>query len=263
MSETQFTGNLMVIGAHAGDAENMAAATVLQHTRGGPRHGDASATRATATATLLHMTVGEAGHPTLPPDVYAEQRKQEVQESARLMGAKAIWLSYRDGELPVNDDIKFQVCDLIRQEKPAVILTHWKGSIHKDHIATHEIVRDAIFYAALPAIRRELPAHRVRGVYFPENWEDMDGWRADIYLDVTEVWEDYLNVLRSHEFIRGGISSFRYFDYYTALGTTRGCLGGFLKAVALMMQPGAWVRKLGHLPELEPTCQQGGETTHI
>ena len=240
---------IMVIGAHAGDAENMAAAAVLKHTRAG--HA----------ATIVHMTLGEAGHPTLAPEVYAEQRKREVEESARLMGGQAIWLPYRDGELPVNDEVKFQVCDLIRQEKPTIILTHWKGSIHKDHVATHEIVRDAIFYAALPAIKRDLPAHRVRGVYFPENWEDMDGWRADVYLDVTDVWEDYLNVLRSHEFtlaprasagVRGSISSFRYFDYYNALGTMRGCLGGFTKAVALMMQPGAWTRKLEYLPGLEP-----------
>jgi len=230
----------MVIGAHAGDAENMAAAVVLKHTHAG--HA----------ATIVHMTLGEAGHPTLAPQVYAEQRKREVEESARLMSAKAIWLPYRDGELPVNDEVKFRVCDLIRQEKPTVILTHWKGSFHKDHASTHEIVRDAIFYAALPAIKRDLPAHRVRGVYFPENWEDIDGWRADLYLDATDIWQDYLAVLRSHEFIRGGISSFRYLDYYDALGTTRGCLGGFQKAVALMMQPGAWVRKLGYLPGLEP-----------
>ncbi len=231
----------MVIGAHAGDAENMAGACVLKHTRAG--HA----------ATIVHMTLGEAGHPTLAPEVYAEQRKREIEESAQRMGGKAIWLPYRDGELPVNDQVKFQVCDLIRQERPAIVLTHWKGSIHKDHVATHEIVRDAIFYAALPALKRALPVHRVRGVYFPENWEDMEGWRADVYLDVSDVWEDYVKVLRSHELMRGGISSFRYFDYYNALGTMRGCLGGFPKAVALMMQSGAWVRKLEYLPGLEPS----------
>lgn len=231
---------IMVIGAHAGDAENMAAATVLKHVRAGHE------------AIVVHMTLGEAGHPTMPREAYVEQRKREVLESARLMGARAVWLEYRDGELPVNDEIKLQVCDLIRQERPTIVLTHWRGSIHKDHVATHEIVRDAIFYAALPAIRRDRPAHRVRSVYFPENWEDMEGWRADIYLDVTEVWQDYLAVLRCHEFIRGGLSSFRYLDYYDALGTVRGCLGGAAKAVALMMQPGAWVRRLSHLPGLEP-----------
>lgn len=231
---------IMVIGAHAGDAENMAGAVVLRHTRAGH------------SATILHMTLGEAGHPHLTPAQYAEQRKREVEESARLMGAKAMWLMYRDGELPVDDEIKFQLCDLIRKEKPDVILTHWKGSFHKDHSATHEIVQDAIFYAALPAVERADPAHRVRQIYFPENWEDMDGWRADIYLDTSDVWEGYLNVLRSHELMRGGISAFRYLDYYDALGTTRGCLGGFRKAAALMVTPGAWVQRLEYLPHLTP-----------
>src|SRR5512136_1195660 len=92
-----FKGSVMVIGAHAGDAENMAAAAVLKHTHAG--HA----------ATIVHMTLGEAGHPALPPDVYAEQRKREVQESARLMGAQAIWLPYPDGRLPNTDQVKFQV----------------------------------------------------------------------------------------------------------------------------------------------------------
>ncbi len=243
MTDHTLSGSIMVIGAHAGDAENMAAATVLKHTRHGHR------------ATIVHMTLGEAGHPRLSPEIYAEQRAHEVQQAARLMHAQAIWLNYRDGELPVDDQIKLQVCDLIRREKPTFILTHWKGSLHKDHTATYEIVRDAIFYAALPAIQREQPAHSIGGLYFPENWEDMDGWRADVYLDVSEVWEEYGQVLRSHELMRGGISSFRYYDYYDALGTLRGCLGGFHKAVALMMQPGAWVRRLQALPGMEPAAE--------
>ena len=230
--------SLMVIVAHAGDVENMAAAVILKHTRAGHR------------ATLVHMTLGEAGHPGLLPEQYAQQRQQEVQISAQLMGAQAIWLSYRDGELPIDEEVKFQICDLIRQERPAVILTHWKGSIHKDHVATHTIVQDAIFYAALPSIRRALPAHCVRNVYYPENWEDMDGWRADVFLDASDVWDEYLEVLRSHELMRGGISSFRYYDYYDALGTVRGCLGGFRKAVALMA-PGTWVRRVDYLPDVE------------
>lgn len=232
MFEQEFTqGSLMVIGAHAGDAENMAGGVVLKHTRAGYR------------ATIVHMTLGEAGHSSLLPEQYALQRQEEVKESARLMGASAVWLPYRDGELPVDDEARLRVCDLIRKEKPDLILTHWKGSIHKDHTATHQIVQDAVFYAALPSIRREHPAHHVRGIYYPENWEDMDGWRADIFLDVSDIWDEYLDMLRSHELMRGGISSFRYLDYYDALGTVRGCLGGFRKAAAIMA-PGSWVRRI-------------------
>ena len=45
--------------------------------------------------------------------------------------------------------------------------------------------------------------------------------------------------------------TFRYYDYYDALGTLRGCLGGFPKAVGLMA-PGAGLRRLSYLPGLEP-----------
>lgn len=245
MAKNQPTGGIMVVGAHAGDAENMAAAAVLKHTRAG------------FSATIVHLTLGEAGHPRMPAEEYTEQRKREVAESARLMGAEAVWLPYPDGLLPVNEEVKFQVADLIRQVKPAVILTHWKGSFHKDHRAAYDIVADAQFYAALPAIERKgadgqvLPAH-FASVLYCENWEDMEGYRADIYLDVSDVWEAYLEVLRSHEFIRGGISTFRYLDYYSALGVTRGCLGGMSRAVTLMVADGSWTERLDILPGLEP-----------
>jgi len=240
MSEFASSGHLMVIAAHAGDAENMAAALVLKHTRAGHR------------ASVVHMTLGEAGHPALPPAVYAEQRQREVIESARLMGAEPVVLSHPDGELLPTEEVKRTVCDLIRELRPTAILTHWRGSMHKDHIATHEIVRDAIFYAALPAIERSRPAHRVPSLYFGENWEDMDGWRPDLYVDVSDVWDRYLEVLRSHELMRGGVSTFRYLDYYDALGTMRGCLGGFRKAVALMVPTGSWVQRVSYLPGFAP-----------
>ncbi len=245
MAEYQPGGGIIVIGAHAGDAENMAAAVVLKHTRAG------------FPATIVHLTLGEAGHPSLSPEEYAKQRKREVAESARLMGAEVIWFSYRDGLLPVDEEVKFRVADLIREKRPAVILTHWKGSLHKDHRAAYAIVEDAQFYAALPAIRRSgvdgkaLPAHYAP-VFYPENWEDMEGYRADLYLDVSEVWEEYLSVLRSHEFIRGGISTFRYLDYYSALGITRGCLGGMQRAVTLMVPDGSWTKRVEYLPGINP-----------
>ena len=231
---------IMVIGAHAGDAENMAGAIVLAHTQKG--HA----------ATIVHLTLGEAGHKTLPPAVYAQQRKLEVEESARLMGAKAIWLDYADGFLPVSQEVILQVCDLIRAERPTALLTHWKGSIHKDHIAAYQIVQEALFYAGLPSFKRQDAAYWVPGLYFPENWEDMQAWRADIYLDASAVWEQYLEMLKSHELMRGGVSNFRYYDYYNALGITRGCLGGFDRAVALMVPDGSWGKRLQQLPGFDP-----------
>jgi LmbE family N-acetylglucosaminyl deacetylase len=230
---------IMVIGAHAGDAENMAGAVILKHTQAGH------------SAIIVHLTLGEAGHKTLPPAEYAEQRKVEVEKSARLMNSKGIWLDYADGFLPTSQEVVLEVCDLIRKERPTALLTHWKGSFHKDHVATFQIVQDALFYAGLPSFKRQNPAHWIRNVYYPENWEDMNDWRADVYLDVTDIWDQYLEILKSHELMGGSISDFRYYDYYNALGTTRGCLGGFEKAVALMVPDGSWGRRLDYLPGFE------------
>lgn len=67
-----------------------------------------------------------------------------------------------------------------------------------------------------------------------------------------------MRVLQSHESIRGGISRFRYLDYYTALGTVRGCLANFGKAVALMAAGGAPVRRVTMLPGLEAEASRTG-----
>ena len=95
----------------------------------------------------------------MSPEEYAEQKIREGHKAAEVLGAKAIFLPYKDAELPVNDEVKYRLADVIRAEKPTIMVTHWKGSIHKDHENTYYIVQDAIFYAALPAIKRELPAH--------------------------------------------------------------------------------------------------------
>jgi hypothetical protein len=47
----------------------------------------------------------------------------------------------------------------------------------------------------------------VRGVWYAENWEDADGFRPYLYLDVTGVLPRWREAVTSYEFVRGGISS--------------------------------------------------------
>ena len=99
--------------------------------------------------------------------------------------------------------------------------------------------------------REQLKAHWAR-VLYPENWEDMDGFRADLYLDVTDVWDDYMEVLKSHEFIRGGISILplprllfraRHHPRLPGRQTARRRPHG---------PDGSWTRRVEYLPGLEP-----------
>ncbi len=231
---------LMVIGAHAGDAEITAGAVVLSHTRAGHE------------AVLVHMTPGEKGHPHKSSEEYARQKMEEAQAIAQALGARAILLPYRDGELPVSDEVAWALCDLIRAERPSLIITHWQGSFHKDHENTYRIVHNAIFYAALPAFVRANPAHRSGGLYFAENWEDPFDFEPDVYLDVSDVFQDYLHALECYELFRGGVSSFPYVRYYEALATVRGAESGVRYAEAFMLPPLARRRRWRYFPGHEP-----------
>lgn len=223
---------LLVIGAHAFDAEIMAGGVVANYTSQG--HA----------ATFLHMTLGEKGHRTLSPEEYAVQKKEEAIACAEALGAKALFLPYKDAELPLNEEVKYEVADIIRAEKPDILITHWKGSIHKDHEYTHYIVWDAIFYAALPTFKRELPAHGIGSIYFAENWEDMEGFELDTYIDISSSYERWITAMQKYELFRGGASSFRYADYYKALAVLRGCRGNFTYAECFMRPKGAKTDRL-------------------
>lgn len=216
------TGHLMVVGGHISDAENMAGATMLKHKRAG------------WDVTIVHATAGEKGHPTLTPEEYLPLRHADAHASADFIGANVEILPYRDGELVLDDDSTWRVADLIRQYRPTLMITHWRGSLHQDHTVTHDIVRGALFKAGLPAFKRDYPAHYPSRVLYAENWEDMEGYTPEIYLDVTDVFDDYLKLLKTHALMREKYASFRYYDYYEALGQMRGCLAGYGKAVTFM-----------------------------
>jgi LmbE family N-acetylglucosaminyl deacetylase len=211
--------HIMAIGAHAGDVEISMGSAILAHTIRGHH------------ATIVHLTLGAKGHLTLSEKEYSLQKQSESAVAAKKLGADLRVLPYLDGELQPSEEAKLQVADLIREVKPTHILTHWQGSIHKDHIATYQIVKDAIFYAALPSILRSYPAHEVNGPYLAENWEDSIGYVPQIYLDVSDVFDAWLNAVRSYELFSGKVSAFDYLGYYSALAIQRGTVAGFAKAV--------------------------------
>jgi N-acetylglucosamine malate deacetylase 1 len=231
--ESMATGDrtIMVVGGHAADAEVMAGATVLKHVRAGYR------------AVLVHMTLGEKGHRTMPVAEYTEQKRREAEAAARALSAEVVCMPYLDGELAVNEEIQWKIADTMRQYRPDVVITHWQGSIHRDHRNTSINVKEALYFAGLPAFKRELPAWYPRSLYFAENWEDPYGFQTEVALDVTEVFPAYLEAIKCYELVRGGISSFPYYRYYDALGTIRGAVAGYEKGVALMRPEGARTRK--------------------
>jgi len=213
---------ILAIGAHAADME-LTAGPILAHQK---LLGDR--------IVILHLTLGEAGNPKLAPDKYAEQKRREAEAAAKALGAEVIVGPYHDALLPNDDAARRYVADVIRQVKPTYIITHWKNSMHKDHSATSAIVQDALLYAELEAVKTDHPAFRgIRGLYYADNWEDAEGFKPYVFVDVSDAFDRWSQAIREYEMVRGGISSFAYFDYYTAHLKELGALAGRKYAAAL------------------------------
>lgn len=203
--------DVLAIGAHMGDEVAWGLA-LAAHKRMGHAVG------------MLHLTPGEKGHPSLPAQQYAAQKRREAQECADVLSAQMWALDYDDGELPVNDEVKWKVADVIREAKPRLLITHWNSHMHKDHQAAHDLLPDARFYAGLPAFQRPLPHHWAGSVLFGENWEDLMGYAPEVYLEVLpEDLAVYERAMRCYALFRAEWPTFAYLDYYKALARTRGC----------------------------------------
>ena len=227
---------LMAIAAHPGDAVFTMGAAVAQHIHQGGK------------GIFVSLTAGEKGAPTdIPVERYGEMQRAASRKAAALLGAEFEILSYPDAEVPFNERVAEGLGDIIRQHRADIVVTHWSGSWHKDHQNCHLLVRDAIFYAALATMNRKDPPYAVRKLFFADNWEDAEHFKPDTYLDISAMFEKWMEACDAYPMWRGQTGFFRYNDYYSALAVMRGCLCGFHRAVALMSGPGQRIDKVSGL----------------
>jgi LmbE family N-acetylglucosaminyl deacetylase len=197
---------------------------------------------------MLHLSLGERGNPKVAANTYGPQKRREAEAAARVLGAEVLFGPFRDGEVPNNEDARRYVADVIRQVRPALIITHWRESIHRDHAATHAIVVDAVLLAAIEGGKAGEPPHRGTRLWYAENWEDTEQFQPYLYVDVSDQIAKWRELVTSYEFVRGGISSFAYLDYYTALATVRGAEARRRQAIAFDIDPLGKRRVLDSVP---------------
>ncbi|MEO5588360.1 MAG: PIG-L family deacetylase [Gemmatimonadaceae bacterium] len=237
LGQTPSPRTILAIGAHAGDMELTTGALLIKQRKAGDR------------VVILHMTFGEGGNPRMSPSAYGEQKRREALAADSAIGAESIFAPYRDGELPDDEAIRLYVADVMRKVKPTFVLTHWAKSIHKDHSRTSAIVQDAVLLASLEGVKTGTPAHRgIRGIWYAENWEDAEGFQPYVFVDVSNEMEQWRAAVSKYEFVRGGVSNFRYLDYYEALSIVRGAPVGKVRALAFDIDAVGKRRVLDGLP---------------
>jgi LmbE family N-acetylglucosaminyl deacetylase len=211
---------VLAIGGHIGDMDLTAGPTLAKMVLEGDR------------AIILACTYGERGHPRMTPDEYRVQKIAEGEKFAADIGAEFGVLDYSDGFLPDSDEAAEQIADIIRVEKPEIIITHWTRSIHRDHERTAALAERARFLASLP-LDHPNGRYSVRQFLHAENWEDAVGFQPDLYVAIPdEAFRIWRSAIQNQAFARGETYGFRYIDYYTAMMTARGCLSGQQRACA-------------------------------
>ena len=214
---------IMAIGGHIGDAELTAGGVMAANAVDGGKNY------------TLALTAGERGNP--PHLSVQEYRKQKIAEAsafAKMVNGESFVLEYADGELPNNEEVRYQVANIIRKVKPDVILTHWHSSMHKDHNNTHLIVPDAQFLASVVECDKIEGARHYAPVYFCENWEDDMDFRPSFYVDFTKGYDLWCEALKTQWFVMNS-KDFKYYDYYTSLARCRGALNKTMYAEAFAM----------------------------
>ena len=223
--------HIMAIGGHIGDAELTCGKTLATHYVNGDK------------ITTVAVTAGERGAPPgRDQQEFKEHNISCAAEFAKALGGEFVCLNYPDGEVPDNEEVRLNICDLIREKKPDVILTHWVNSFHKDHRNTSKAVDEAIFYASLKGFQRydkdgnELASHWARGPYYAENWEDADGFIPYIFIDVSkgyDIWYEHIQKL----WLTNNSPWFKYREYYDSLSRSRGILIKKERAECFAVQP--------------------------
>ena len=204
---------IMSIGGHIGDAELTCGGVLATYALKGYK------------VVTVAMTGGERGNP--PDMTVAEYRKQKEAEAvafAKMLNGESIVFPYVDGELPDDDEIRLEVCDIIRKYRPERLMTHWKYSMHKDHMTTCRIVRDAQFFAGLPGLERKDPAYFAPGPYYAENWEDAENFVKYDYVPVSKEGFDLWCKAIDTQWFAVNSTSFHYKKYYQSIMTANGCL---------------------------------------
>lgn len=217
---------LMAIGGHVGDAELTAGLILATEALKGSK------------IVTVALTGGERGAPQgVDISEYRKQKENEAKKFADLLGGEAIVFPIADCELTEDQAIVYQVAALIRKYRPNYIFTHWRNSMHKDHVKTHRIVMEAQLIAALD-MGDKLDGEPIYApVYFPENWEDAEDFKPYIYVKCSEAgYELWKKGLQEHWFVMHS-KDFRYYDYYTHLAVVRGCLAKSKYGVALNILP--------------------------
>jgi bacillithiol biosynthesis deacetylase BshB1 len=174
--------DILAIAAHRDDVEQTCGGTLLKMAQRGYRTG------------ILDLTQGEMGTRGT-----AEDRAREAEAAAKIL--QVCWrraLDIPDGRVENNFENRLKVAQVIREQRPrVVILPYWQGR-HPDHYTASTLGYEACFLAGLAKLDSSSGAtpHRPFKIIYATLYYDV---RPTFVVDITEQFEARLESLMAYK----------------------------------------------------------------
>ncbi|AEE91863.1 LmbE family protein [Tepidanaerobacter acetatoxydans Re1] len=193
------------IGAHSLDAELMGGPLIIKYVKN------------KAKCTLLHVTQGRLEDPKATEEekqAYLKDLLNQNRRAAEKLGADYLWLGYVSSNMPKTEEFAKRLEEYFVDEKVDLVITHWRGSMHRRHIETHDAVT-----LAVKNMREK--GSQIRLVY-GETFEDLVGFIPQAYFQLDDdEKEQWFSALNEYDVFRGKVNDFPYIPYYTNNGRIR------------------------------------------
>ena len=229
---------VLAVGAHPDDLEILCAGSLAKYAKRGDH------------VTMVVVTNGEVGSPTLGKKEIANVRYQEACASAAVIGADFIWMDYPDEFLFSTDQSRLKFLDMIRQARPDVILTHAPTDYHPDHRAAGQIIWDIRVMTTVPNIETpHPPCDKIPDIYYYDTLAGID-FIPQYYVDVSETFGIKKKMLACHKSQSIWLEKqydMNYIEFIEYTGRYRGLQCGVRYAECFQSSP-TWPKKLGAVP---------------
>ncbi|WP_332454044.1 bacillithiol biosynthesis deacetylase BshB1 [Chryseobacterium aquaticum] len=170
--------DILAFGAHPDDVELGCGGTIAKLISEGKK------------CAIIDLTKGELG--TRGTD---ETRKEEAEESARILGISAREnLGMKDGFLINSEEYQLEIVKMIRKYRPEIVLANAIDDRHPDHAKAAKLVSDACFLAGLRKVETLIDGDiqevwRPKQIFHYIQWKDI---KPEFVIDISEHLEKKL-----------------------------------------------------------------------
>jgi LmbE family N-acetylglucosaminyl deacetylase len=178
--------NVLAIGAHPDDIELFCGGTLAKYSQAGH---------------AVHVAVvcnGVAGRGNRGADQIVPVRRQESTSAADVIGAAISHLGYPDHAIPVDDDIKIAIAEVIRKSNPLVVISHAPEDCYLDHERVSLLVEECIYLAPSREIETDSPPLTAWPMLYYMDTVSGLGFEPAEFVDITDVFDLKRHMIECH-----------------------------------------------------------------